>query len=135
MAEGVEYAFVSEDPVGEREFLDDVVQLIGHNFPLLSRFCEWRRQISAKSLRRQLAQIKGANGPIKPLQIKVAERFQAGDRFGGDPNSAVDHDLPIGGLGAQPRTRIHRSGGVLPSSGARSGIRTLKPAGRGGKFR
>ncbi len=34
MAEGVEHALVSEDTVGERQFLHQVGDLVGHNFPL-----------------------------------------------------------------------------------------------------
>ena len=34
MAEGVEYAFVGENAVGERQFLDQIGHFIGHDFPL-----------------------------------------------------------------------------------------------------
>src|SRR5580704_15056306 len=71
----------------------------------------WRRQISAKLLRRQLAYVKGANGPLQALQIELAELFRAGDRFDGDLDPAIDQDLPVGGLRTEPRPEIHHGSG------------------------
>ena len=39
MTESIEHAFMREDAIGERQFLDDLGHLIGHDLPLLWLAC------------------------------------------------------------------------------------------------
>jgi hypothetical protein len=47
MAECIEHSLMGENAVGEREFRDQIGQILGHDSPLLWRF----RQLPANPLR------------------------------------------------------------------------------------
>src|SRR5579862_2169523 len=55
----------------------------------------------------QRADIESADGAMKPLELEFTEFVRGRDGLDGELNPAVDQDLAIGGLPAEPRAEVH----------------------------
>src|SRR5215470_11658361 len=110
MAESIEDAFMREDAIGQRQFLDRIRYSIEHSSPRISPSNDGhftRPDCSSP----QNADVEGADRPVETLEVELAERFQLGDFFNCDLDPAIDQNLPVIGVRAQARSEIdHRAG-------------------------
>jgi hypothetical protein len=99
MTESIENAFMREDAVGERQFLDRSRYSIEHSFPqFLPRMAViLRGQIRSG---RQIAHVEGADRSMQTFEVELAERFEFGELFNRDLDPTIDQNLSVIGVRA-----------------------------------
>jgi len=99
MTESIENAFMREDAVGERQFLDRSRYSIEHSFP---QFLPRMAVIIRGQIRsgRQNAHVEGADRPMQTFEVELAERFEFGELFNRDLDPTIDQNLSVIGVRA-----------------------------------
>ena len=70
MTEGIQHAFMRQDAVGERQFLDKGGYFIEHNFPRFGSLIRGRlRKRPANVSSGEFTNVEGADGPLQAFEV------------------------------------------------------------------